>query len=74
MVVKTFNVTQEVYEKFLQFCKNNGISMSKQIEMFMKSRVEEKEEVREEYLQKLEEIRRGKFIRVNDFGKRYSLR
>ena len=48
--------------------------MSKQIEMFMKSRVEEKEEVREEYLQKLEEIRRGKFIRVDDFAKQYSLR
>ena len=74
MVIKTFNLTQDVYEKFLQFCKTNGISMSKQIEMFMKSRVEEKEEVREEYLQKLEDIRRGKFIRVDDFAKQYSLR
>ncbi len=71
MAIKTFNVSQDIYEKFLQFCKNNGISMSKQIEMFMKSRVEEKEEVREEYLQKLEEIRRGKFIRIDDFAKRY---
>ena len=73
MVVKTFNVDEVVYEKFLQFCKDNGISMSRQIEMFMKSRIEDKEEVREEYLQKLEEIRRGKFIRVDDFAKRYSL-
>ena len=72
MAIKTFNVDEEVYEKFLNFCKNNGISMSKQIEIFMKSRVEDKEEVREEYLQKLEEIRRGKFIRVDDFAKRYS--
>lgn len=73
MTIKTFNVDQDVYEKFLQFCKNNGISMSRQIEMFMKSRIDDKEEVREEYLQKLEEIRRGKFIRVDDFAKRYGL-
>ena len=39
----------------------------------MKSRVDEKEEVREEYLQKLEERRRGKFIRVDDFAKKYGL-
>ncbi|MFA5259471.1 MAG: hypothetical protein WC979_04705 [Candidatus Pacearchaeota archaeon] len=73
MVIKTFNVEENVYERFLQFCKDNGISMSKQIEMFMKSRVEEKEEIREEYLQKLEEIRRGKFIRVDNFAKRYGI-
>ena len=66
-------MNEEVYQKFLQFCKDNGISMSKQIEIFMKSRVEEKEEVREDYLQKLEEIRRGKFIKVDDFAKRYGL-
>jgi antitoxin component of RelBE/YafQ-DinJ toxin-antitoxin module len=73
MAIKTFNVDESVYGKFLQFCKENGISMSRQIEMFMKSRVEDKEEVREEYLQKLEEIRKGKFIRVDDFAKRYGL-
>jgi antitoxin component of RelBE/YafQ-DinJ toxin-antitoxin module len=73
MVIKTFNVEENVYEKFLQFCKNNGISMSKQIEMFMKSRVEETEEIREEYLQKLEEIRKGKFIRVDNFAERYGI-
>ena len=73
MVVKTFNVDLTVYEKFLKFCRDNGISMSKQIEMFMKSRVDDREEVREEYLQKLEEIRRGKFIRVDDFAERYGL-
>ncbi len=66
MVVKTFNVDEGVYAKFLELCKENGISLSKQIEMFMKSRVENKEEVREEYLQKLEKIRKGKFIRVNN--------
>jgi len=73
MVIKTFNVEESVYEKFLQFCRDNGISMSKQIEMFMRSRVDDKEDVREEYLQKLEEIRKGKFIRVDNFAERYGL-
>ena len=68
MAIKTFNVDEETYKRFAQFCKENGISMSKQIEFFMKSRVEKKEEVREEYLQKLEEIRRGRFIRVDDIN------
>ena len=73
MAVKTFNVDENIYKKFLEFCRVNGISMSKQIEIFMRSRVENTEELREEYLQKLEEIRRGKFIRVDDFAKRYGL-
>jgi antitoxin component of RelBE/YafQ-DinJ toxin-antitoxin module len=66
MTIKTFNIDPRVYGDFMKYCKENGISMSKQIEFFMKSRVEEKKEVREEYLQKLEEIRRGKFTRVED--------
>jgi antitoxin component of RelBE/YafQ-DinJ toxin-antitoxin module len=73
VVIKTFNVEESVYEKFLQFCKENGISMSKQIEMFMKSRVESTEELREEYLQKLEEIRKRNFIRVDKFAERYGI-
>jgi hypothetical protein len=73
MVIKTFNVEENTYNKFLQFCKDNGISMSKQIEMFMKSRVEEREEIREEYLQKIEEIRKEKFIRVDNFAERYGI-
>jgi len=73
MVLKTFNLDEESYRKFSKFCKENGISMSKQIEMFMKSRIDKDEKVREEYLQKLEEIRRGKFIKVDDFAKKYGL-
>ncbi len=73
MVIKAFNVNENVYGRFLQFCKDNRIGMSSQIEMFMRPRIEDKEEIKEEYLQKLEEIRRGKFIKVDDFAKRYSL-
>ena len=76
MVLKTFNVTEEVYNKFSNFCKENGISMSKQINMFIQSQIEEEPKVREEYLKKLETIRKGKFIKVgtfDDFKKRYQI-
>ena len=49
--------------------------MSKQIDIFIKAQLEEEPEVREEYLRKLETIRKGKFIKVGtieDFNKRYS--
>lgn len=39
--------------------------MSKQIDMFMRSQIEEKPKVREEYLKKLDSIRKGKFIKVD---------
>ncbi|MFH1770182.1 MAG: hypothetical protein ABH828_01355 [archaeon] len=72
MVLKTFNVEEEVYNKFSSQCKEFGMSMSKQITMFMKTQVEEPE-VRKEYLEKLEKIRQGKFIPVKSFAKRYGL-
>ena len=33
MVLKTFNVQEVVYGKFSHFCKEHGISMSKQVEL-----------------------------------------
>lgn len=73
MVLKTFNVEEETYNRFSRFCKDYGISMSKQVEFFMKSVVEEEPEAKKEYLDKLERIRKGKFIRVDNFAKRYGL-
>jgi len=75
MVIKTFNIEQETYEKFAEFCKKNGISASKQIEIFMKAQLEEKEKVRGEYLKTLEVIRKGTFIKIGNlenFKKRYA--
>ena len=75
MALKTFNIDEKAYGKFSEFCRENGISMSKQVEFFIKSQVEEKPKVREEYLRKLDAIRRGRFIKVGgieDFKKRYS--
>lgn len=73
MVLKTFNVEEEVYKKFSDFCKGHGVSMSKQVELFMESMVEVEPEAKQEYLQKLERIRNGKFMRVDNFASRYGL-
>ncbi len=73
MALKTFNIEEGVYRKFSDICKGNGMSMSKQVEFFMKSVVEEEPEVKKEYLQKLERIRKGKFIRVHNFAGRYGV-
>ncbi|HIH13774.1 MAG TPA: hypothetical protein HA224_00795 [Nanoarchaeota archaeon] len=73
MVLKTFNVQEAVYEQFSRFCKSRGMSMSKQVEMFMESLVEEEPEAKKEYLEKLERIRKGKFIKVVSFAERYGL-
>lgn len=73
MVLKTFNVQEETYKIFSRFCKEHGISMSKQIELFMRSIIEEEPEVKQEYLKKLKRIRKGKFIHVKNFTERYGL-
>ncbi|MBN2458844.1 hypothetical protein JXB28_01040 [Candidatus Woesearchaeota archaeon] len=68
MALKTFNVEEAVYSKFSKFCKENGISMSKQVELFMRSYMAEEPQVRREYLDKLEKIRKGKFIKVSSIA------
>ena len=40
MALKTFNVDHEVYQKFSEHCKREGISMSKRIENFLKAEVD----------------------------------
>ena len=71
MVLKTFNVEEVVYHKFSSFCKAHGVSMSKQVEMFMESILEEDPKAKQEYLEKLDRIRKGKFIEVKSFAERY---
>ena len=75
MVLKTFNLEEETYKKFSEFCRQNGISMSKQIDIFIKAQLEENPKIRAEYLCRLESIRKGKFIKIGgieDFKKRYA--
>lgn len=39
-MLKTFNVDADIYEKYSKHCKKNGVSMSKQVENFLKNEVE----------------------------------
>jgi hypothetical protein len=73
MALKTFNVSPVVYKRFYEACKRHGISMSKQVEMFMASQVETEPAARKEYLARLDIIRKGKFLKVDSFAKRYGL-
>ena len=50
MVLKTFNLDHEVHKKFADYCKREGISMSKKIENFLRSEVEKIEGPRIEEL------------------------
>ena len=73
MVLKTFSVQEVIYSKFHHFCKSHGVSMSKQVEMFMESMIETDPEAKKEYLEKLDRIRKGNFVSVNNFSERYGL-
>ena len=73
MAIKTFNVDENIYAKFSQFCKEHGISMSRQVQLFMESQIEEEPEAKKEYLEKLERIRKGRFVRIQSFSQRYGL-
>jgi len=35
MALKTFNVDDELYKKFSELCKREGISMSKRVNLFL---------------------------------------
>ena len=65
MALKTFNVNEAVYNCFSKFCKEHGISMSKQVEIFMESQIGAKEGVKLEYLEKLKKIQKGKYHKFN---------
>ncbi|MBD3262072.1 MAG: hypothetical protein GF334_10485 [Candidatus Altiarchaeales archaeon] len=73
MVLKTFNVDESVYTRFSSFCKSHGISMSKQVNLFMKAQIEQEPTAKREYLEKLDKIRKGNFVQINDFPREYGL-
>lgn len=53
MALKTFNINQDVYARFSAFCMERGISMSRQVQIFMDAQLEEEPEARKEYLKSL---------------------
>lgn len=73
MALKTFSVQEEVYSKFSKFCKERGINMSKQIEIFMQSVIVKDPKAKKEYLEKLKQIREGKFLEVSNFEEHFGL-
>ena len=40
MTLKTFNLDEEIYKRFSEHCKKNGISMSKRVENFIRKELE----------------------------------
>jgi negative regulator of replication initiation len=40
MALKTFNVDDELYKRYSSHCKEHGISMSKQVEKFIREEIE----------------------------------
>jgi hypothetical protein len=76
MSIKTFNVDDEAYRKFSAHCKENGLSMSKQVSWFMMSQVEEEPKFKKSYLKKLERLSKGPFVRLSmdEFDKRFGLK
>jgi hypothetical protein len=64
MVIKTFNVSNDSYVQFSKSCKEAGLSMSKQVDMFIKSQISADPVVRKSYVAKLEAIRKGAFVPV----------
>jgi antitoxin component of RelBE/YafQ-DinJ toxin-antitoxin module len=73
MVLKTFSVKEETYDKFYNLCQDYGLNMSRQIELFMESMIKDEPEPKKEYVAKLEKIRKGKFVPVKSFADRYKL-
>ena len=73
MTLKTFNIDDDAYKEFSEYCKAHGLSMSKQVDTFIRAQIEKEPKARKEYLEKLDKIRKGKFIRVDSFSKRYGL-
>jgi antitoxin component of RelBE/YafQ-DinJ toxin-antitoxin module len=73
MVLKTFNIDATTHAQFAAFCRAHGMSMSKQIQMFMQSVISDEPNVKEAYQKKLERIKKGKFFRVENFAARYGL-
>ncbi len=39
MVIKTFNIDEEVYKQFSTHCKKNGVSMSRKVENFIRDEI-----------------------------------
>jgi 5-bromo-4-chloroindolyl phosphate hydrolysis protein len=76
MALKTFNLDKEVYEEFSKHCKENGISMSKKVEKFIREELEMlkvqtlgKEVKKAKEMQKFSEVKNKVEVSEPSFGK-----
>lgn len=69
MALKTFNINPAVYKKFSEYCKKEGISMSKKIENFIANEL--KNVLQKEHSEKVKEIpiEEKKEIKEHSFAK-----
>ena len=73
MSIKSFSISDNVYEKYSSECKRLGLNMSKEIENFMKFQLEEEFTVREEYIEKIDKLRKERFRPVPDFDRHFEI-
>lgn len=76
MVLRSFNVDEESYKKYSKRCKELGVSMSKQVNNFIKAQVEEEPKANKAFLKELEEARKQKPIHIGtaeDFKKMFGI-
>ena len=66
MALKTFNIDAEVYDEFSKHCKKNGISMSKKVEKFIASEIENLKSGDKEMRDKVEEERQKRIREENN--------
>ncbi len=67
-MLKTFNVDAGVYEKYSKHCKKNGVSMSRQVENFLRNEVEKLNGTAKVSAVDVKEevgVRKIKYIKVN---------
>ena len=68
MAIKTFNIDKEVHKRFSGYCKEHGMSRSKQVELFMRCQVAKDDDERNTCLNKLEKLRKGGHVKIEDFA------
>jgi len=66
MVLKTFNLDEKTYKKFSRYCRERGISMSKQVDLFIKAQLEIIREEEKKIQNKIGIKRKDKIIRVSE--------
>jgi len=69
----SLDINNELYHKFELMCEKLGTTPVEEIETFILSVLEDDKEITEEYRQKLDNIRKGKFIKINNFAEHFGL-